>query len=257
MRSATVYANGLRVGRHVGYVSPVEMELPCTPQQLDLKVEVDSSWNITEDPLYGSGSWDTSFGGFGGIVGHAKILFRMPAWIEDSVNVQSIPLDAHGSWQSTFSVSVVGNNTLDGAGHAMQLRVLVCEDVPSGGGPACVGGGAASTLAAVTTGMRVSLDVTIPNAKLWLPGTRKARANLYTANFTLVSSSDGSVIASRSIRYGIKRVELVGKTILFNGERLYLRGYVRVIIMAQPRTHRTAPHRTAPHRTHARTISST
>ena len=61
---------------------------------------MDSRWNVTEDPLYGSGSWDTSFGGFGGIVGRPKIVFRRQGWIEDSVQVRS-GVDANGSWYGT------------------------------------------------------------------------------------------------------------------------------------------------------------
>ena len=33
------------------------------------------------------------------------------------------------------------------------------------------------------------------------------------------------LLSHRAIRYGVKQLELVGNTIRFNGERLYLRGY--------------------------------
>ena len=232
VRSATISANGVRVGRHVGYLSPVEMQLPCgtsTGSRLDLTVAVDSRWNTTADPLYGSGSWDMSFGGFGGIVGHARVLFRRPAWIEDSLHVRSSPVvgSTDGSWQSTFTASVLGS--LPGAGSsgsgAAVLHVRVCEDVPSSvaDGGACAGGGSASA-AASKVGERIALAVTIPRVKLWVPGTRAARASLYYANFTLVGA-DGAVLAQRSIRYGVRQMELVGNRIVFNGERLFLRGY--------------------------------
>ena len=216
VRSAIVSANGLRVGRHVGYLSPVEMRLPCA-DNLELTVAVDSRWKMAEDPLYGSGSWDMSFGGFGGIVGHAKILFRRPAWIEDSLRVRSEPVagSADGSWRSAFRASVLGS-----VDAGTVLSVLVCEDVP---GTACAGGGTASTPVPRARGS-VSLAVTIPQAKLWIPGTRAARANLYWAHCTL-ASADGSTLSTRSIRFGVKKIELVGSRIMFNGERLYLRGY--------------------------------
>jgi hypothetical protein len=54
VRSAIISANGQRVGRHVGYIAPVEMQLPCT-RKLNLSVAVDSRWNMTEDPLYHPG----------------------------------------------------------------------------------------------------------------------------------------------------------------------------------------------------------
>ena len=101
---------------------------------------MDSRWNLTEDPLYGSASWDMSFGGAGGIVGHAKILFRRPAWIEDSLHVRSAPVASSpdGSWQSTFLATVLGPGgpgpgsgwTAGGAGGAgLRLHLRVCEDL--------------------------------------------------------------------------------------------------------------------------------
>ena len=100
------------------------------------------------------------------------------------------------------------------------LSVRVCEDIP---GTACAGGGTASTPVPRARGS-VSLAVTIPQAKLWIPGTRAARANLYWAHCTL-ASADGSTLSTRSIRFGVKKIELVGSRIMFNGERLYLRGF--------------------------------
>ena len=41
LRSATVSANGQHIGRHVGYLQPVELQLPCT-NTLELAVAVDS-----------------------------------------------------------------------------------------------------------------------------------------------------------------------------------------------------------------------
>lgn len=218
VRSAVVSANGVRVGRHVGYLKPVEVQLPCT-NELDLAVAVDSRWNRTEDPLYGSGSWDMSFGGFGGIVGHAKISFRQVAWIEDSLHVRSNPVVEHGdTWESTFTATVLGSLT---ASSGVMLHVQVCEDVLDTSG--CIGGGSAST-PVLEVGTRTELTVTIPHAKLWIPGTRAVRASLYTAKFTLIGVH-GVGIAQRSIRYGVRKLELVGSVILCNGERLFLRGY--------------------------------
>ena len=117
MRSARVYAGTQHgagsaptsafVGRHVGYLDPLEMELPCAgASALSISVLVDNRWNITEDPLWGAGSWWNkpsagclpgggaapevngtatcySFGGYGGIIGHARLMFRLPAWVDD------------------------------------------------------------------------------------------------------------------------------------------------------------------------------
>ena len=111
MRSANVWANGIHIGEHVGYIAPLEMDLTHalgSTGSVLLTVAVDSRWNRTIDPLWGSGSlwnkggtsssWDQggggdgfSFGGYGGIIGHARLLLRQRVWIEDSVHVQCKP----------------------------------------------------------------------------------------------------------------------------------------------------------------------
>ena len=88
MRSAKVWVNDAYVGRHVGYIEPLEMDVTQAIAKagtgtVTLAVAVDSRWNRTEDPLWGSGSfWNYggvgtgggggdgySYGGYGGIVG--------------------------------------------------------------------------------------------------------------------------------------------------------------------------------------------
>jgi hypothetical protein len=251
MRSARVYAgqqdagstlNSTLVGRHVGYLDPVEMELPCAGagNSLSISVLVDNRWNVTEDPLWGAGSWwnkpsagclpgggkapevngtatcsggdGYSFGGYGGIVGHARLLFRQPAWVDDSVHVRSAPSGAGSAdWVSTLSFAVAGAAATPG----LMATVEVCSwnnrSLPC----------ARSTVsAAAAAGARIEVPLAIKDARLWWPGTPGAAvANLYTANVTL---SNG---ASRSIRYGIKQMTMEGSSIIMNGERLYLRGY--------------------------------
>jgi len=59
MRSANVWANGVHIGQHVGYIQPLEMELTKaigSTGSVLLTVAVDSRWNRTIDPLWGSGS---------------------------------------------------------------------------------------------------------------------------------------------------------------------------------------------------------
>ena len=247
MRSARVYAGqqgvgaALRsvfVGRHVGYLDPVEMQLPCAAGNLSISVLVDNRWNVTEDPLWGAGSWwnkpsagclpgggvapqvngtatcsggdGYSFGGYGGIVGHAKLLFRQPAWVHDSVHVRSAPAAAGSAdWVSTLSFAVAGS-----AAPGLAATVEVCSW--NNRSSPCV----RSTVPVAAAGTRVEVPLTIKDAQLWWPGTPGAEvASLYTANVTL---SNG---ATRSIRYGVKQMKTDGYDILMNGERLYLRGY--------------------------------
>ena len=129
MRSANVWANGVHCGRHVGYLEPLEIELTpaltrtstntrtrtnASTTTLVLAVAVDSRWNHTEDPLWGGGSmwnwaWDGyNFGGYGGMIGHAKLLTRQRAWFEDSVSVGCKVSGASGAWQCTVKFALVG-----------------------------------------------------------------------------------------------------------------------------------------------------
>ena len=88
----------------------------------------------------------------------------------------------------------------------------------------------------------MEVDLTIPNARLWMPGTRALQAHLYTANLTLtsqnqhtvgISSSGGSdrsggpavPLDTRSTRFGVKSVRTDGPRIIVNGEAVFLRGY--------------------------------
>ena len=239
MRSANVWANGVHCGRHVGYLEPLEIEL--TPalgssSKLELAVAVDSRWNRTEDPLWGGGSmWNSggpgsgggagahvpkatasggdgySFGGFGGMIGHAKLLVRQRAWFEDSVHVTCKDgADKSGAWHCDVQFTLLGK-----VDEADRVSLEVCEWGDGGG--ACT---PAAEAPAKSTRMTVS--VTIPDAKLWAPGTQAAQANLYLANLTL-SGSD--LAAQESRRFGVRSLSTDGPRILFNSEALFLRGY--------------------------------
>ena len=239
MRSAQVWANGALVGRHVGYLEPLELNLTAavTAQgaagEVVLAVAVDSRWHKAEDPLWGGGSmWNPggvgaggfggdgySFGGYGGIVGNAKLLLRQRAWIEDSVHVAcEASGGGAGAWQCAVSLSLAGQ-----VSQADRVSVAVCEWA-SGGGAAAACVPAVETSA--KSGARMTVTVMIPDAKLWAPGGREALANLYTANVTLTTGSGAPApAATHSARFGIRSLSVDGPRILFNGEPLFLRGY--------------------------------
>eukprot|EP01050_Picozoa_sp_SAG11_P014749 SAG11_NODE_1848_length_4170_cov_1.679931_2_plen_421_part_00 len=239
MRSANVWANGAHCGRHVGFLEPLEIDL--TPaigsdgSKLELAVAVDSRWNRTEDPLWGGGSmWNSggpgsgggagahvpaatasggdgySFGGFGGMIGHAKLLVRERAWFEDSVHVACKGgEDKSGAWHCDVQLSLLGKvNAAD------RVSLKICE---RGSGGACT-----SAIEGLAKSTRMTLTATIAHAKLWAPGTPAAQANLYVANLTL-RGSDLAAEASR--RFGVRSLSTDGPRILFNGEPLFLRGY--------------------------------
>ena len=217
LRSANVYANAVHVGRHVGYLAPLEMELPPAALSsgggsLTLTVAVDSRWNRTEDPLWASGALGTcfSFGGCGGMIGTAQLRVRERAWIEDSVHTSCADAGG-GAWRCSVGLALLG--VLKASD---RVALSVCESTGDG----CV---SAAPAAAKSSG-RMTLSVMIPAAKLWVPGTRQAQASLYLANLTL-SGGDGRPIATTLTRFGVRSLSTDGPRILFNGEPLFLRGF--------------------------------
>ena len=114
LRSANVYANSIHIGRHVGYVDPLEMELTSAVGPggtLTLAVAVDSRWNRTEDPLWASGALGSCFiGGCGGMLGNAQLRIRKRAWIEDSVTTSCVDQGgSRGAWRCTVGFTLLGS----------------------------------------------------------------------------------------------------------------------------------------------------
>eukprot|EP01046_Picozoa_sp_COSAG06_P055258 COSAG06_NODE_10105_length_1749_cov_2.206667_2_plen_384_part_01 len=176
LRSANVYANAVHIGRHVGYVDPLEMELTPAVQPggtLTLAVAIDSRWNRTEDPLWASGALGSCFtGGCGGMLGNAQLQIRQRAWIEDSVTTSCADTGNGSTWRCAVGFSLVGDMNTDD-----RIGLTICESgQQSGAGQGCV----TSTPAAVrsTAGDRMTLSLAIPAAKLWNPGTQQAQAKL-------------------------------------------------------------------------------
>ena len=238
MRSATVWANGVQVGRHVGYLEPVELDLTAAVAaggggKVVLAIAVDSRWDHAADPLWGAGSmWNPggvgsggyggdgySFGGYGGIVGNARLLLRQRAWIEDSVHPSCADAGG-GAWNCTIGFAVAGTTQ-----PSDRVGVTLCEwdgdDGRAGRRVPLVCVTAAAEVVAAPVGVRHTLGVTIPAARLWSPGTPAAQANLYVANMTL-RGADG-LSTTRATRFGVRSLSVDGPRILFNGEALFLR----------------------------------
>ena len=170
LRSANVYANSIHIGRHVGYVEPLEMDLTAavavasngtagtgaTARQLTLAVAIDSRWNRTEDPLWASGALGNCFadGGCGGMLGNAQLQIRQRAWIEDSVTTscEEDGASRRGAWRCTVGFAVVGNvQSVDD-----RMGLTICESTGEG----CV----SSAPAVVHSGGRATLSLAIPAA---------------------------------------------------------------------------------------------
>ena len=251
MRSANVWANGIHIGQHVGYLEPLEMDLTRalgSTGSVFLTVAVDSRWNRTVDPLWGSGSlwnkggtsdsWDQggggdgfSFGGYGGIIGHARLLLRQRVWIEDSVHVQCKPepglatpdeTQIAADWVCWVQFSLIGDVKVDDT-----VDVAVCSWNEPSDPCVRVTGNAARSVG------RSEIPVVIPNARLWVPGAMQRNVSingvsdkkaLYFANLTVVNNGK-SVLGVASRRFGVKLVNTNGPRISFNGESLFLSGY--------------------------------
>jgi hypothetical protein len=236
MRSAKVWANGVYIGRHIGYIEPLEMNLTdaitsTAADMLTVAVAVDSRWNKTEEALWGGGSFFNqasdghNFGGYGGMIGHARLLFRQPAWIEDSVHVSTQRVGESDNWTCVVTFAIRGTAV------SPTVTLVICPTNSSATqtqqmqGARCISS-TAKTFA--DTGGRLSIASTVPKARLWVPGTRVAQAHLYTLALMLASeplASPAAILDQKSVRFGFKSLKLDGPKIIYNGERLFLRGF--------------------------------
>ena len=161
----------------------------------------------------GGGSGDGfSFGGYGGIVGHARLLRRQRAWVEDSVLISCHP-DDDADWVCAVQFTLVGTvSSMD------SVRATICSwNDPSA---PCVRG---AVVTATNSRAKVSLHLSGDDVKLWIPGTRALQANLYVAELELVASG-GVALDSRRTRFGVRSVRTDSPRIEFNGEAVFLRG---------------------------------
>jgi hypothetical protein len=133
------------------------------------------------------------------MLGHAQLRIRQRAWIEDSVTASCAVVEgSRGAWRCTVGFALAG------AVHSANDRVglTVCEAAGAG----CVSSTPAAVHPAAGAGGRMALSLVIPAAKLWTPGTRQARADLYVANVTLVGGG-GRSIATTMTRFGIRSIK--------------------------------------------------
>ena len=162
------------------------------------------------------------------MIGHAKVLVRQRAWLEDSVHVacKDILSSSSGDWQCSVKFALVGRFSA-----ADRVSLTVCESSGAGG---CTRWGApisrevevgVSSSSSGSTSPRMAITVTIWDAKLWVPGTKAAQTSLYFANLTLHGGGNDGLSAQKSTRFGVRSLSTDGNRIRMNGEPLFLRGY--------------------------------
>lgn len=205
-RAAQVWVNGRPAGEHRGYPTAFRLDItdllrPSGVQQLD--IAVDSRRHHPD--------LDSLFGGFdvmdymdviwGGIFGHVSLEATDTSWFGD---VFVVPDPA----RRRASVKV----RVDGRPGQYEVTCTVRKAAGDGKpvGPSVRAGMA---------GAETTLDLDLPRAPLWTPETPK----LLVADVQLRRA--GKVVDRRTVRFGMRRMEVRGSDFYLNGERYYLRGY--------------------------------
>jgi beta-glucuronidase len=206
---AEVWLNGTYLGQHEGGHLPFQFQISALlrPEGNLLVVRVDGALapervppgNVPADPLhsfanginYPPGSFD--FFPFCGIQRPVLLAAVAPDALEDLTVTTSI----HGS---TGSVHVRLEHP---AGSTVRVRLQ----------------GHGSDLSAETSGDTLALSV--PQAAFWAPGA----PNLYDLTVELLQ--DGQVFDRYTLAVGIRTIQVVGDTLLLNGQPLYLKGFGR------------------------------
>jgi hypothetical protein len=256
-RSAVVHAGGAHIGDHLGQLSPFEGEVTEQVLQaihaaqtgrngsggdgeLALSIVVNATRREGVDGLLGEADLNvpndgTHLGGWGGLGGHVRLESRAAAgWIVHP-HVQH-DLSAPGYDAATVNVSVeIGRHHSHGGGGgasaaplALSMDVTIVDPANNTVGHArtpCVvsdnwggpGGGSVCT----------SSDFNLQNPPLWSPATAM---NQHTALIKLVmttttATAEEVLLDSTSVRFGVRKLEIIGYHWKLNGVWLYLHGY--------------------------------
>jgi hypothetical protein len=200
-RSARFWVNGRPAGEHWGY--PVAFRADVTDllrpgAEQEVVIAVDSRRHKERDPLAGAFDlMDYMDVDWGGIFGHV-----------------TLETTGEGRLESIFVRP-------DPAGRRARVDVETSGAVPPDAVLECVvrGSGAAAWRTRASAGTRATLDLRLPGAPLWTTYSPK----LLTAEVTLTSGA--ATLDRRTIRFGLRRLEVRGGEFLLNGDKLFLHGY--------------------------------
>ena len=214
-RSVSVVAGGSFVGNHTGYLGKFEgdvTKMVSSSGSLKLNLTLDAKPGPT-DGLEGTSDDvldEGAIGGWGGIGGHVRLESRPKAWIVNPHIRHDVPASL-GSASVNASITIGGS----GGGSGLSLRVVYKMAAT---GNATVG----QSHATCTSSNVCSVpDITVASPQLWSPHS----PTLYTALLQLTDSSGATVYDSVAVRFGIKRLEIVGYHFKLNNQFLYLHGY--------------------------------
>ena len=221
-RSANVSVNGQLLARHVGYLTPFEVDVTAlataaAPLRLEVNVSSFHDWSV--DNLLGTFDnpeiSDAASVPWGGIWGHVELLRRpLAGWLASDMFVRApTPADTvvscgcrgcNGSaaqgWHARLTVSELGANATTVV--ATQSAAVSAVSDPSG---------------KLTLPVRFTQPADI---KLWSPRA----TNLYLARLCL-TGPEGETLSCREARFGVRRIEIVKERFHLNGEPLMLLGY--------------------------------
>lgn len=210
-RSVRVWVNGKPCGEHIGYPTAHRVEIsrllvPGAEQSVALAV--DSRHDKRRDPLVGAFDIiDFMDLTWGGLFEHVWLDCTGPSRVE-SAFVRPDPAGPAADLEIAVDRGPATSSLL-------ALAVEVRRAEAPAGTPALAR--AEQTLPAAATTARIALR--LPGAPLWTPDS----PNLLRAEIRLVR--DGHADDACSVRFGLRRVEVVGSEFRLNGERIFLRGY--------------------------------
>jgi beta-galactosidase/beta-glucuronidase len=179
---------GVVVGAHIGYLSPLELDVSeaISQRSLVLSIEVNATRRLDVDGLQGEEDLETDgtgLGGWGGIGGHVRLESRGAGWIVAPHVQHALASSSGGSATVNVTVEVGGQ----AAGTGFQLRVQYLDAANR-----TVGG---LTADCPDLGRHCGVPNTqLTRPDLWSPGSPQQ----YTAHLELVDAS-GEVSAPSTV----------------------------------------------------------
>ena len=207
-RYAKTYVNGTLLGEHIGYLDAFEYDVTplATPGDLlSIAICVDSEQRWDVDALTGAMDIiDAMHLPWGGISGHVALEARNASWLAEAFVEPRI--EPPGCRVSAMLM-----------GRPVSGLVLRLEVIEQTGRTAAETG--RTYPESCNPGEALSIDTTVPGAKLWSPD----EPQLYTARLTLL---EGERVLDRiTARFGFREIRIRGAHVCLNGKRLFLRGY--------------------------------
>lgn len=203
-REAEVWVNGKVAGTHRSYLTPFRLSLAEHAKAGDtitVSVRVDARRKREVDPLMGCfDTLDFLYITWGGLYRPVTLEATAPTRLDD---VFIIPQLASESAEIRVTINGPRTEPLQVVADVFDVNTLVSTR-ESG---------------RLNDAGEIVLSAPIPNPKLWSP----KNPHLYTGRIQLYSN--GKVVDTKSIRFGMREFKVAGGKFLLNGKPIFLRGY--------------------------------